>query len=26
VLQTDGIITSWQDASGLPEVFLLMGG
>jgi hypothetical protein len=26
VLQTDGIITSWQDSSGLPEVFLLMGG
>jgi len=26
VLQTDGIITSWQDASGLPELFLLMGG
>jgi len=26
VLQTDGIITSWQDASGLPDVFLLMGG
>jgi hypothetical protein len=26
VLQTDGIITSWQDSSGLPELFLLMGG
>lgn len=26
VLQTDGIITSWQDASGLPDIFLLMGG
>jgi len=26
VLQTDGIITSWQDSSGLPDVFLLMGG
>jgi hypothetical protein len=26
VLQTDGIISSWQDASGLPDVFLLMGG
>ena len=25
-LQTDGIITSWQDSSGLPDVFLLMGG
>jgi len=26
VLQTDGIITSWQDSSGLPDIFLLMGG
>ena len=26
VLQTDGIITSWQDVSGLPDIFLLMGG
>jgi hypothetical protein len=26
VLQTDGIITSWQDSTGLPDVFLLMGG
>ena len=26
VLQTDGTITSWQDSSGLPDVFLLMGG
>ena len=26
VLQTDGIITSWQNANGLPELFLLMGG
>ena len=26
VLQTDGIKTSWQDVSGLPELFLLMGG
>jgi hypothetical protein len=26
VLQTDGIITSWQNISGLPDVFMLMGG
>jgi hypothetical protein len=26
VLQTDGIIASWQDASGMPDIFLLMGG
>lgn len=26
VLQTNGTITSWQDSSGLPDVFLLMGG
>jgi hypothetical protein len=26
VLQTDGTIASWQDSSGLPDVFLLMGG
>jgi len=26
VLQTDGIIASWQDSSGLPDIFLLMGG
>jgi hypothetical protein len=26
VLKTDGTNASWQDASGLPDVFLLMGG
>jgi hypothetical protein len=26
VLKTDGTIASWQDSSGLPDVFLLMGG
>jgi hypothetical protein len=26
VLQTNGTITSWQDSSGLPDIFLLMGG
>ena len=26
VLQTDGIITSWQNVSGLPDTFMLMGG
>jgi hypothetical protein len=25
-LQTDGIITSWQDAESMPGIFLLMGG
>jgi hypothetical protein len=26
VLQTDGTITSWNDASGLPDVLMMMGG
>ena len=26
VLQTDGIIASWQDPEVLPQVFLMMGG
>jgi hypothetical protein len=26
VLQTDGIITSWQNPSGLPDVLMMMGG
>jgi hypothetical protein len=26
VLKTDGTIASWQDSSGLPDIFLLMGG
>jgi hypothetical protein len=26
VLQTDGIITSWQNFSGLPDVLMMMGG
>jgi hypothetical protein len=26
ILQTDGIITSWQDPEVLPQVFLMMGG
>ena len=26
VLQTDGTITSWQDSTRLPDIFLLMGG
>jgi hypothetical protein len=25
-LQTDGIITSWQDAESMPGIFLMMGG
>lgn len=25
-LQTDGIITSWQDPGVLPQIFLMMGG
>jgi len=26
VLKTDGTNASWQDASGIPDIFLLMGG
>jgi hypothetical protein len=26
VLQTDGIITSWQNVSSLPDVLMMMGG
>ena len=26
VLQTDGIITSWQNVSNLPDVLMMMGG
>jgi hypothetical protein len=26
VLQTDGTITSWQDSTRLPDIFLMMGG
>jgi hypothetical protein len=26
VLKSDGTIASWQDASGMPDIFLLMGG
>ena len=26
VLQTDGIIASWQSPSGLPDVLMMMGG
>ena len=26
VLQTNGTITSWQDASSLPDVLMMMGG
>ena len=25
-LKSDGIISSWQDASGLPDVLMMMGG
>jgi hypothetical protein len=26
VLQTDGIITSWQNANALPDTLMMMGG
>jgi hypothetical protein len=26
VLQTDGIITSWQNVSGMPDILMMMGG